>query len=63
MEASVERVVGWLQRTALWLAGVRMLLQSRTIRNKLNSIEPCFHIFVATGQQNPDAVSGCEAMG
>jgi hypothetical protein len=34
MEASVERVVGWLQRTALWLAGNTMLLQTRTIRNK-----------------------------
>jgi len=34
MEAVVEQVVGWLQRTALWLAGNLMLLQTRTIRNK-----------------------------
>jgi hypothetical protein len=34
MEAVVERVVGWLQRAALWLAGKTMLLQTRTIRNK-----------------------------
>ncbi|WP_157538901.1 hypothetical protein [Hydrogenophaga flava] len=35
MEARVEQVVGWLQRKALWLAGFSMILQTKTILNKV----------------------------
>ncbi|UJW83036.1 hypothetical protein [Hydrogenophaga sp. SL48] len=51
IEASGDRVVGWLQRAALWLAGIFMLLQTRTIRNKLTPEKPHSCFFVAADQQ------------
>jgi hypothetical protein len=50
MEAVVERVVGWLQRTALWLARKTMLLQTRTIRNKVDRNCCRNLVFVAPAQ-------------
>ncbi|MBE0588426.1 MAG: hypothetical protein IH617_10315 [Hydrogenophaga sp.] len=50
MEAVVEQVVGWLQRTALWLAGSTIVLQTRTIRNKFNKDERLNPVFVALAQ-------------
>ncbi|EWS64816.1 hypothetical protein Y695_01935 [Hydrogenophaga sp. T4] len=55
MEAVVERVVGWLQRTALWLAGKTMLLQTRTIRNKVNQDGHPNPIFVAPAQHQVES--------
>jgi hypothetical protein len=57
MEASVDRVVGWLQRAALWLAGVFMLLQTRTIRNKLRCVKLQYPICVAADQHREPALA------
>jgi hypothetical protein len=50
MEAPNKGVVGWLQRGALWLAGMPMLLQIRTNINKMNRPARECVVFVATHQ-------------
>jgi hypothetical protein len=58
MEARVEQVVGWLQRRALWLAGVAMILQTKTILNKVFTGQTLFALFVASGPHHPSLSTG-----
>jgi hypothetical protein len=61
MEAVVERVVGWLQRTALWLAGSAIVLQTRTIRNKVDQDGRLNPVFVALAQHRME-LPGCHRL-
>ncbi|WP_127806237.1 MULTISPECIES: hypothetical protein [Hydrogenophaga] len=58
MEARVEQVVGWLQRKALWLAGSPMILQTKTILNKVFTRQTFFALFVASSPQHPSLSTG-----
>jgi len=60
MEARVEQVVGWLQRKALWLAGFSMILQTKTILNKVFTGQTFFALFVASSPHQPSLSPGLE---